>query len=109
MNTSSASGRLRAILSLVEAGPHGATAALWRADRPRERYLAYLVTMHQVIRASVPLMERAADLADRAAPCGADPLAAPSPGTCAPTSWRRPATTPGCWRTWPPPGWTRGP
>lgn len=76
MNTSSASGRLRAILSLVEAGPHGATAALWRADRPRERYLAYLVTMHQVIRASVPLMERAADLADRAAPCGADPLAA---------------------------------
>lgn len=89
MNTSSASGRLRAILSLVEAGPHGATAALWRADRPRERYLAYLVTMHQVIRASVPLMERAADLADRAAPCGADPLAAPSPGTCAPTSWRR--------------------
>ncbi|MGW4458510.1 iron-containing redox enzyme family protein [Streptomyces albidoflavus] len=77
MNTSSVSGRLRAKLSLVEAGPHGATAALWRADRPRERYLAYLVTMHQVIRASVPLMERAAELADRAAPGGADPLAVP--------------------------------
>lgn len=77
MNAGSASGRLRAKLSLVEVGPRGATAALWRADRPRDRYLAYLVTMHQVIRASVPLMERAAELADRGALRGADPLGAP--------------------------------
>ncbi|WP_069812300.1 iron-containing redox enzyme family protein [Streptomyces sp. TP-A0874] len=77
MSPLTASARLRAKLSLVEAGPHGATAALWRADRPRERYLAYLVTMHQVIRGSVPLMERAAELADRAAARDADPLGAP--------------------------------
>ncbi|MEU4078992.1 hypothetical protein DEJ45_32670 [Streptomyces venezuelae] len=38
-----------------------ATAALWRPDGLRERYLRYLAAMHPLVRASVPLLERAAE------------------------------------------------
>lgn len=38
---------------------HHSAARLWQPQGLRARYLRYLVTMHTVIRASVPLMERA--------------------------------------------------
>jgi hypothetical protein len=46
-----------------------ATAALWRPDGLRARYLRYLAAMHPLVRASVPLLERAAErCADLAGP-----------------------------------------
>lgn len=50
---------LGSVLDLVAPLLRRSAAALWRADQLRERYLRYLVTMHTVIRASVPLMELA--------------------------------------------------
>ncbi|WP_435971597.1 iron-containing redox enzyme family protein [Streptomyces sp. Qhu_M48] len=38
-----------------------ATAALWRPDGLRQRYVRYLAAMHPLVRASVPLLERAAE------------------------------------------------
>ncbi|MFQ3559887.1 iron-containing redox enzyme family protein [Streptomyces gramineus] len=50
---------LRAVLGLVTPVLHRSAARLWQPRDLRARYLRYLVTMHTVIRASVPLMERA--------------------------------------------------
>ena len=52
-----------------------AAHALWTAPRLRERYPAYLAAMHGLIRASVPLMEAAAERC-RLLPPG-DPSAGP--------------------------------
>ncbi|WP_406447723.1 iron-containing redox enzyme family protein [Streptomyces sp. NBC_00876] len=66
---------LRLELSLVQPVLRSAAARMWRSDAGLAgRYRHYLRAMHQVIRASVPLMERAA------ARCGAlprDPVAPP--------------------------------
>ncbi|MFE4695678.1 iron-containing redox enzyme family protein [Streptomyces sp. NPDC056738] len=52
---------LRLELSLVEPVLRAASARMWRSDpRLPGRYRRYLRAMHQVIRASVPLLERAA-------------------------------------------------
>lgn len=51
---------LRATLDLAAPALAAATAALWRPEELRERYLAYLGAMYGLVRASVPLMERAA-------------------------------------------------
>jgi hypothetical protein len=51
---------LRTVLALVEPGIRGSAAKLWRPDGLRERYSRYLVEMHGVLRASVPLMRTAA-------------------------------------------------
>ncbi|MFI6349184.1 iron-containing redox enzyme family protein [Streptomyces sp. NPDC050560] len=50
---------LRTLLDAVSAGLRHGAAELWREEGLRERYGRYLVTMHTVIRASVPLMELA--------------------------------------------------
>ncbi|MDR6974415.1 hypothetical protein J2X68_001093 [Streptomyces sp. 3330] len=50
---------LRTVLALVAPVLHHSAARLWQPQGLRARYLRYLVTMHTVIRASVPLMERA--------------------------------------------------
>ncbi|WP_335936752.1 iron-containing redox enzyme family protein [Streptomyces sp. PTD5-9] len=70
------SERLRVKLSFCEPSLRAAIAALWLPQGLLPRYRAYLRTMHAVIRASVPLMERAAE---RAALLGryGDPLGAP--------------------------------
>ncbi|MFD5255232.1 iron-containing redox enzyme family protein [Streptomyces bobili] len=62
MSTSpSTVARLRLELSLVEPVVRAAAARMWRSDAGLPgRYRRYLCAMHQVIRASVPLMERAA-------------------------------------------------
>ncbi|MFJ2055719.1 iron-containing redox enzyme family protein [Streptomyces sp. NPDC087908] len=49
-----------------------ATAALWRPDGLRPRYVRYLAAMHPLVRASVPLLLRAAE---RCAECPDDPAA----------------------------------
>lgn len=61
---------LRTKLALTEPALHAATAQLWHAPGLAERYPAYLRLMHGVLRASVPIMERAADRCsgDRALP-----------------------------------------
>lgn len=51
---------LRARLALTATAVRSATALMWRADGLGPRYVEYLAVMHGVIRASVPLMERAA-------------------------------------------------
>ncbi|MFE1959322.1 iron-containing redox enzyme family protein [Streptomyces sp. NPDC059479] len=51
---------LRARLALTAPALGASTARLWRAPGLRERYAVYVRAMHGVIRASVPLMERAA-------------------------------------------------
>ncbi|MFG2309948.1 iron-containing redox enzyme family protein [Streptomyces sp. NPDC048566] len=57
----SAVASLRLELSLVEPVLRSAAARMWCADEALAvRYRHYLRAMHQVIRASVPLMERAA-------------------------------------------------
>ncbi|MEY2242487.1 iron-containing redox enzyme family protein [Streptomyces sp. NPDC015532] len=57
----SALARLRLELSLVQPVLWAATARMWHTDAGLPgRYRRYLRAMHQVIRASVPLMERAA-------------------------------------------------
>jgi hypothetical protein len=52
--------RLRAVLDQAEPALRGAAAGLWSAPGLGERYPRYLQAMHGVLRASVPLMERAA-------------------------------------------------
>ncbi|HET9168820.1 MAG TPA: iron-containing redox enzyme family protein [Actinospica sp.] len=68
---------LRVKLALLAPAMNAATKALWRPDDPEpgRRYLAYLYEMHALIRASVPLMERAAQRCARLAP--ADEAAGP--------------------------------
>ncbi|WP_406099326.1 iron-containing redox enzyme family protein [Streptomyces sp. NBC_01013] len=57
----SAGASLRFELSLVQPVLRAAAARMWRSDAGLPgRYRHYLRAMHQVIRASVPLMERAA-------------------------------------------------
>jgi hypothetical protein len=55
-----ASTALRVKLGLAAPALHAATAALWRPVGLRPRYIEYLYAMHALIRASVPLLERAA-------------------------------------------------
>ncbi|MFJ5819455.1 iron-containing redox enzyme family protein [Streptomyces sp. NPDC093108] len=71
-----ASERLRVKLAFAEPALRASTAALWRPEGLLPRYRAYLCAMHTVIRASVPLMERAAERAESLARRG-DPLGAP--------------------------------
>jgi hypothetical protein len=59
------SQRLRAKLSLVQPALCDAAAELLAGDNLRPRYVAYLSLLHTIIRASVPLMEAAADQAER--------------------------------------------
>lgn len=66
---------LRVVLGLVTPTLRSSAARLWHPRHLRERYLRYLVTMHTVIRASVPLMELALDHCRRADP--ADPASEP--------------------------------
>ncbi|MFD0340493.1 iron-containing redox enzyme family protein [Streptomyces sp. NPDC127117] len=71
-----ASERLRVKLAFAEPALRASSAALWRSEGLLPRYRAYLCAMHTVIRASVPLMERAAERAGQLARRG-DPLGAP--------------------------------
>ncbi|MEV4599882.1 iron-containing redox enzyme family protein [Amycolatopsis sp. NPDC049253] len=61
-----AGAELRAVLDTVAPDVRRAAGELWRPDRLRARYSRYLVLMHAVVRASVPLMELAL------AHCGGD-------------------------------------
>lgn len=70
-----ASVALRIKLDLTAPALHAATAALWRPSGLHPRYVEYLYAMHALIRASVPLLERAA-LRCAGLPPG-DPLADP--------------------------------
>lgn len=70
-----ASERLRVKLSFGEPALRRALAELWRAEGLLPRYRAYLCAMHAVIRASVPLMERAVERAALRGRYG-DPLSA---------------------------------
>ncbi|WP_354642999.1 iron-containing redox enzyme family protein [Kitasatospora camelliae] len=72
---STASVALRAKLALARPAVTAATDALWRPAGLGPRYLRYLAAMHQLIRASVPLMERAAVRCAELGP--ADPVAGP--------------------------------
>ncbi|MFG2332644.1 iron-containing redox enzyme family protein [Streptomyces sp. NPDC048604] len=56
----SASDTLGIKLALAAPALDAATAALWRPTGLRRRYVRYLVAMHALVRASVPLLERAA-------------------------------------------------
>ncbi|MBW5249085.1 iron-containing redox enzyme family protein [Streptomyces poriferorum] len=74
MNVSAAAS-LRLELSLVQPVLRSAAARMWHSDAGLPgRYRHYLRAMHQVIRASVPLMERAAARCER---LPQDPLAPP--------------------------------
>jgi hypothetical protein len=64
----SASAALRTKTSLLTPALSAAAAELWRPEALRPRYIDYLHTMHALIRASVPLMERAAERCARLAP-----------------------------------------
>lgn len=66
---------LRTLLDLVGPAVRHNAARLWRPQDLRERYLRYLVTMHAVVRASVPLMEFARDRC-RGDAAGDDPVRA---------------------------------
>ncbi|MFE3630526.1 hypothetical protein [Streptomyces goshikiensis] len=59
--TATASLALRTKLTPTTTALTAATAALWRPDGLRQRYLRYLAAMHPLVRASVPLLERAAE------------------------------------------------
>ncbi|OKI71345.1 iron-containing redox enzyme family protein [Streptomyces sp. MJM1172] len=59
--TATASLALRTKLAPTTTVLRAATAALWRPDGLRRRYLRYLAAMHPLVRASVPLLERAAE------------------------------------------------
>ncbi|MBW5483979.1 hypothetical protein [Streptomyces bambusae] len=59
--TATASLALRTKLMPTTTVLRAATAALWRPDGLRQRYLRYLAAMHPLVRASVPLLERAAE------------------------------------------------
>ncbi|WP_406055549.1 iron-containing redox enzyme family protein [Streptomyces sp. NBC_01077] len=56
-----ASLALRTKLSPTTPVLRAATSALWRPDGLRERYVRYLAAMHPLVRASVPLLVRAAE------------------------------------------------
>lgn len=76
--SASAVASLRGQLALVQPVLHAATARMWRSDVGLpDRYRRYLRAMHQVIRASVPLMERAAG---RCEALPSDPVAEPLAG-----------------------------
>ncbi|MFE9452205.1 iron-containing redox enzyme family protein [Streptomyces sp. NPDC006739] len=75
MNSSSVSVALRVKLGLAAPALRSATAALWRPAGLGPRYVEYLYAMHALIRASVPLMERAARRCAELAP--GDPVAGP--------------------------------
>jgi hypothetical protein len=66
---------LRVKLGQAAPAVQAATARLWQQAGLRPRYAEYLRVMHGVIRASVPLMERAAQLCVARGP--ADPAAGP--------------------------------
>ncbi|MFI0960820.1 iron-containing redox enzyme family protein [Streptomyces sp. NPDC021080] len=71
----SALARLRLELTLVQPVLRTATARMWHSGPGLpDRYRRYLRAMHQVIRASVPLMERAAG---RCEALPGDPVAGP--------------------------------
>ncbi|MFE6836675.1 iron-containing redox enzyme family protein [Streptomyces sp. NPDC057705] len=59
--TVTASLTLRTKLMPTTTALGAATAVLWRPDGLRQRYLRYLAAMYPLIRASVPLLERAAE------------------------------------------------
>jgi hypothetical protein len=59
--TAPASVALRTKLAPVTPVLRAATAALWRPEGLRRRYVRYLAAMHPLVRASVPLLERAAE------------------------------------------------
>ncbi|MFE5975024.1 iron-containing redox enzyme family protein [Streptomyces sp. NPDC056460] len=65
--TVTASLALRTKLTPTAPVLRAATAALWRPDGLRERYVRYLAAMHRLVRASVPLLLRAAER------CAAEP------------------------------------
>ncbi|MFE6781003.1 iron-containing redox enzyme family protein [Streptomyces sp. NPDC057680] len=65
--TVTASLALRTKLAPTAPVLRAATAALWRPDGLRERYVHYLTAMHRLVRASVPLLLRAAER------CAAEP------------------------------------
>ncbi|MFD3568064.1 iron-containing redox enzyme family protein [Streptomyces sp. NPDC058671] len=71
MNTT-ASLALRTTLTPTAPVLRAAIASLWRPDGLRQRYPRYLAAMHPLVRASVPLLQRAAarcaELDDPAAP-----------------------------------------
>jgi len=71
------SAALRIKLGLAEPALRAATDALWRHEPSdlRPRYVAYLYEMYALLRASVPLMERAALRCAELAP--GDPVAGP--------------------------------
>jgi hypothetical protein len=72
-----ASAALCVKLGLAAPALRAATAALWRQEPSglRPRYVGYLYAMHALVRASVPLMERAARRCAELAPH--DPVATP--------------------------------
>ncbi|MFF4342866.1 iron-containing redox enzyme family protein [Kitasatospora sp. NPDC001540] len=69
------SAALRVKLDLAAPVLDAATAALWEPSGRARRYVAYLYAMHALVRASVPLMERAARRCAELAP--GDPVAGP--------------------------------
>ncbi len=72
--TVTAGQALRLKIELADPLLRRSASAFWTTGDPRRRYLAYLQAMHMVIRASVPLMELAAQRCAALAP--ADPAAA---------------------------------
>jgi hypothetical protein len=75
VSNATAGTALRVKLALAAPALRAASARLWQPPGLRERYTRYLQAMHFVVRASVPLMERAAQ---RSADLGpGDPLAGP--------------------------------
>ncbi|NEA18589.1 iron-containing redox enzyme family protein [Streptomyces halstedii] len=73
----STSARLRVTLRLLDRELLDAMEHLWRPEDLVPRYRRYLCAMHAVVRASVPLMERAREHAERLASHGDDPVAGP--------------------------------
>lgn len=59
MSAVSAGAALRTRLRLTEPAVRASTAAVWKPRGLAARYATYLTAMHGVVRASVPLMERA--------------------------------------------------
>ncbi|MET9655222.1 hypothetical protein ABZZ44_33815 [Streptomyces sp. NPDC006460] len=59
--TATASLALRTKLTPTAPVLRAATASLWRPEGLRCRYVRYLAAMHPLVRASVPLLERAAE------------------------------------------------
>ncbi|MFJ4368341.1 iron-containing redox enzyme family protein [Streptomyces chartreusis] len=68
------SERLRNKVGLVLPNFHSLTQQLWGSSDLRARYVAYLVLMHQMVRATVPLMQKAIEHCDMRAK--SDPVAA---------------------------------